>query len=427
MEEFKKVLFFPVASYFKFFARIRLQRWHPRVIAVTGSSGKTTLLHLIESQIGEKAKYSHHANSSFGIPFDILDLHRETLQFSEWFSLFFKAPFASLKTNPKEKIYVVEVDTDRPGEGEFLAELLRPEVVLWVSLGITHGMNFDDLVKQKKFGSVEEAIAYDYGFLLEYCSKLVTLNGDIPSEVEQSKRTKAKVVEIAKYKYIEKHVILPEKTEFVIKGEEYSFAALLPEEIFYSIAMCKELLLYLDLPFDGSFSNFVLPPGRSSLFQGIKNTTIIDSTYNANLISTKALLTMFRRFPSKKKWVILGDMLELGELEKEEHEELSTILSKMDLQKIILFGPRSEKYTAKKLEKLGCNSKKIITFQSLNKLDTYIHENLSGGEALLFKGSQSMFLETVIEGLLKNKEDREKLPRRGKFWDEKRNQSLQKN
>ena len=80
----KKLLYFPGAFYFAFFAKIRLLLWNPKVVVVTGSSGKTTLLHMIESQLGHMAKYSHHANSAYGIPFDILGLARNDLTFIEW-------------------------------------------------------------------------------------------------------------------------------------------------------------------------------------------------------------------------------------------------------------------------------------------------------------------------------------------------------
>jgi UDP-N-acetylmuramyl pentapeptide synthase len=70
----KKKLYFVVANYFRFFARIVLERWQPQVIVVTGSNGKTTLLHLIESQLKDQAIYSHKANSAFGVPFHILGI-----------------------------------------------------------------------------------------------------------------------------------------------------------------------------------------------------------------------------------------------------------------------------------------------------------------------------------------------------------------
>jgi UDP-N-acetylmuramoyl-tripeptide--D-alanyl-D-alanine ligase len=422
MEEIKKILYFPLASYFKFFAQIRLRRWDPKIVVVTGSSGKTTLLHLLETQIGANAKYSHHANSSYGIPFDILGLNRDSLLPTEWISLILKTPAAVFKKIPKEKIYVVEADCDRPDEGKFLASLLRPDIVLWLNVSRTHSMNFDSLVSQKKFASVDEAIAFEYGYFLEYCSEYVIINGDSVLQTKQEKRTKAKVIEILKKKYLDDYSIDQRKTMFTVQQQRYAFNALLPEEIFYSLAMCKVAVEHLNLPFDDKFADFILPPGRSSVFLGIKDTTLIDSSYNANLSSTKALLSMFDSFQNQKKWVVVGDMLELGKSEKEEHEELAEILFKMDLEKIILLGPRTAKYTVGKLEELGINPQKIASFQSLKEVDEFIHHNLNEGEAILFKGSQSMFLEGVIEKLLKNKSDADRLPRREQFWRERRKQ-----
>jgi UDP-N-acetylmuramyl pentapeptide synthase len=424
MEEIKKILYFPLASYFKFFAAIRLKRWHPRIVVITASSGKTTLLHLLESQLGDKAKYSHHANSSYGIPFDILDLHRKTFRIFEWLELIFQAPRLAFQPPPKEKIYVVEADCDRPDEGKFLASFLRPQIVLWLNVFRTHSMNFDLLVSEKKFASVDEAIAYEFGFFLEYCSDLALINGDLSLEVKQKKRTKTKVIEITKNNYLKKYEVGHEKTTFVIKDQQYSFKALLPKELFYSLAMCKETVEALDLPFDKSFSGFILPPGRNSLFAGIKNTTLIDSSYNANLSSIEAVLWMFEEFPARTKWAVIGDMLELGEVEQDEHEKLAELIVKMHLDKVILFGPRTEKYTARKLENLGFNQKNIVIFQSLNELNKYIHDTIDEGEVILFKGSQSMLLEGVIEGLLKNKSDSEKLPRREQIWKERRAKKL---
>src|SRR6185437_1554066 len=191
MEEIKKILYFQVAGYFKFFAGIRLRKWNPKIVVVTGSSGKTTLLHLLESQIMDKAKYSHHANSSYGIPFDILNLHRESLQKSEWIALFLKAPFAAFKKIPKEKIYIVEADCDRPNEGKFLASFLKPDIVLWLNVSRTHSMNFDALVEEKKFLSVDEAIAYEYGYFLDHCKELAIVDGDNELITKQLSRTKA--------------------------------------------------------------------------------------------------------------------------------------------------------------------------------------------------------------------------------------------
>lgn len=425
IESLKAVLYFPIAWYFRFFAEIRLRIWNPRVIVVTGSNGKTTLLHMLESQIGKKAKYSHHANSAFGIPFDILDLHRKTLQQSEWINLFLSAPFAIFKSLPKEKLYIVEADADRPDEGKFLASLLRPECVLWVSTSRTHSMNFDRLVKSPQdplrkggdegggFANVEEAIAFEYGYFLAYCSKFAVIDGDSDLQKRQQRRTTARVVSVEK-KDLQKYEVTQEGTAFTISGQKYSFAYLLPQEIYYSIAMCEQLVHYLDLSFDSAFTQFSLPSGRGSVLNGIKKTILIDSSYNANLASNSVLLHMFAKFPAKEKWVVISDMLELGNEEKEEHERLAELLNKLAFEKVVLVGSRIAKYTFPLIKK------NAVRFQTTIEARDYLLKTIKREEAILFKGSQSMFLEGIIESLLADKKDGSKLPRRGDFWEKKR-------
>jgi len=417
--QLKRFFYFPVASYFRFFAAIRLRRWNPRIILVTGSNGKTTLLHMLEAQIGDKAKYSHHANSSFGIPFDILDLHRDSLFSSEWIDLILKAPFMSLKRPPKEKMYVIEADCDRPGEGRFLAEFLQPEIVLWTSTARTHSMNFDQLVSFGRFNNVEEAIAYEYGYFLQYCSKMAVVDGDSQLEMKQVIRTKASVKEIKK-EDLQKYDVIKTGTIFQIKNTRHSFDALLPEEVYLAIAMCKEAVSYLNISFDTSFAKFILPPGRGSLFAGVKNTTLIDSSYNANFSSMKAILEMYKKFPSKVKWAVIGDMLEQGNEEAEEHKKLATLLAEYDFDRIIFLGPRVTKYTYPTLQSLITDKISMNAFLNPREVLEFINAHIQGEEVILFKGAR--FMEGIIEHLLKDKKDTLRLPRREKVWQLRRKQ-----
>ncbi len=413
---FKRVFFFPVAYYFSFFARIKLLIWRPRIIVVTGSNGKTGLLNLLESQIGEKAYYSHHANSSIGIPFNILGLRRHTLLLWEWPKLFLLAPFMVFSKPPKQKLYIVEVDCDRHPEGKFLANLLHPEVVLWLSVGRTHSMNFDYFVKTGKFPNVEKAIAYEFGFLIEKTSKLTIVNSDSDLITGELSRTKARIVKISK-KQLKKYTVSLSGTEFEIDKNKYSFTQILPEEFFYSIEFTLRLLEYLGFDKRLFTSKLILPPGRSNLFRGIKNIKIIDSTYNANLSSMKVILDLFEKIKSENKWAVIGDMLELGQEEKEEHEKLAVLLSKMDLKRVIFLGPRTGEHSFPKLRKL---KKDIIVEEFLSPKDilNYLQKNISGGELILFKGAR--FLEGVIENLLEDKNDVKYLTRREKVWEIRR-------
>ncbi len=400
----KKFLYFPIANYFRIFAQIQLFLWKPKIIVITGSNAKTTLLNLLESQIGKGAKYSHKANSSFGIPFDILGLKRKTLTLDEWPLLFLSAPFKAFKKPPEEKLYIVEADCDRVNEGKFLATLLKPDTTIWLSSSKSHSMNFEK--------PMEENIAFEFGYFLEYTKNLIVVNGDSHLIKKQLPRTKAKTILITK-KDLQKYDVQKNKTEFKIKGQIYKFKFLLPEEGFYQIAATSKLLNYLNLEPDFSFSKFQLPPGRSSSFKGIKNTTLIDSSYNATLSSMNVILEMFNQIPAEKKWVVLGDILEQGEEEKLEHENLAKILKDYNLENIILVGPRLSKYTYPKLK-----NKKVVSFINPKEALDYLNINLKGGETILFKGAG--FLEGIIEHLLLDKKDKEKLCRREKVWQKRR-------
>ncbi len=401
IQKLKRAFYFSIASYFRLFAQIQLSIWKPRIIVITGSTSKTTLLHLIESQVGTAAKYSHHANSSFGIPFDILGLKRKTLTLDEWPLLILMAPFNAFKKSPEEELYFVEADCDRVGEGKFLSDFLKPEVAIWTTSSNSHAQNFPE--------PIDQSIAFEFGYFIEKAKKLCIVNGDSVLINSQLRRTNALVQKITKSGHLQNYSLSKNGTSYKIDGEIFNFKYLLPEDSFYSVAMCLKILEYLKLK-PNNFSNFILPPGRSSLFKGIKNTTIIDSSYNATPSSMKVILEMFEKYLSEKKWLVLGDMIELGVDEKSEHERLTKLIDDINAEKVILIGPRLNKYTNPK--------SKTIKFDKPKEALDYIESNIKGEEVILFKGAR--FLEGIIEHLLLNKSDVSKLCRREKIWQDRR-------
>lgn len=405
IKKIKQILYFPVASYFKFFANIQLLIWRPEIVVITGSSSKTTILHLIQSALEEEARYSHHANSGFGIPFDILGLKRKTLEVWEWPLLFLQAPLKAFKTPFKEKLYIVEADCDRPYEGKFLSTLLKPEVTIWANTSNSHAQNFPV--------PVEENIAFEFGYFIENTKKLCIVNGDSKLIDLQLKRVTCLVNKTTKKGHLQKYNLQKNGTSFKIDGKVYNFGFLLPEDSFYSIDMCIKVLKYLKRNPNPKFSEFKIPPGRSSIFKGIKNTTIIDSSYNATPSSMKVILDMFEKYPAESKWLVLGDMVELGSEETKEHQDLAKLIKQLSVDKIIFVGPRLLKHTVPQLK-----SSNIVTFNGPREALDYINGNIKGGEVLLFKGSR--FLEGIIENILLNKSDSSKLCRRETVWQKRR-------
>ena len=415
VKKVKKFLYFFVASYFKFFAGIYLRRWNPKVIVITGSQGKTTLLHLIESQVGERALYSHFANSTFGIPFHILGLQRKNFAVFEWIIFAVMAPLCAFRKIHQEKLYVVEADCERPGEGVFLAGLLRPSVTLWISSGRSHAMNFKPLEGE----TVEAAIAQGFLNFAKQTKDKIIANGDaLEIKNALSSIPQEKITYLYSNEYLKDYKIEKTSTHFVINCSSYSFPYLLPKEIAVSIRMTQVLCDILNVKMDSSFSKFTLPPGRNSIFAGIRNTTLIDSTYNALPDSMRAMLDLFTAYPIRPKIAVLGDMIEQGKYEKEEHEKLGKYLLTTNFDMIIFVGPRTRENTFPVLADSANYTSKVFCFDRPDEALAFLKKKNVGGEAILFKGAR--FLEGIVEKLLANPEDAKFLPRREKVWQDRR-------
>jgi len=336
---------------------------------------------------------------------------------SEWIYLFVMAPLCIFKKTYPEKIYVAEVDCERPGEGKFLASLLKPEVTLWLNSGKTHTANFDNLVKAHKFKSVEEAVAYEFGHLLDNTDKLAIINGDDKLELAELVRYRGKR-ELVTDGELTAYSLDATGTEFTIGESRYRFKSILPRDSFYSIAMTLRLASYLGMVDNLSFTDFTLPAGRGGILRGIKDTRLIDSTYNATPDGMRATLQTFTSYPAERKWLVLGDMIELGEEEEGEHKLLAGLLQNVDADKIILVGRRVTRYTYPALLAYIDRPESVVCYEQPSEALEYIKSNIEGGEAVLFKGAR--FLEGIIEHLLKDKSDVAKLCRREEIWQTRR-------
>ncbi len=403
---FKRRFYFSVAKYFKFFANLALKRWNPRVIAVTGSAGKTTMMMMLEHEIGKKAHYSHDANSAFGVPFDVLGLKGVKGSKLRWLWLIFATPFAAIFTHRRKEFYVVEIDGERPHETEFLAEWLKPEVTIWVSIGLSHAAQFEKEVESGKFKDLEKAITAEFSNLPINTQKRVYIDADSKIMTEATQNLNAKVVPIKKSE-LKKYVVYPDSTDFTYGDTTFHFDHPEPKDIAYNLFVIQDLMKYLKLKFNPDFTDLKIAPGRSSHFKGKKGIDIIDSTYNAHMISMTSILDMAKRIHAEQKWLVIGDIVDQGSMVEEEHKKLAKLIANVKPEKVILVGKRTKKYTAPELKKLGVSA--VATLDPRKALE-YIEKRITGKETLIFKGSQ--YLEWIIEKLLADPKDAKKLCRR---------------
>ena len=408
----KKKLYFVAAGYFRFFADFALKRWQPRVIAITGSAGKTTMLHLCEAEFGERGHYSHFANSAFGVAFDLVGIRGITGSKLRWLYLLVAVPIRSLYYKRQGEFYFVEIDGERPHEAEFLARWLKPEVTLWVSLGRSHAVQFEKVVADGEFASLEEAITHEFAQLPSYTQRLVLIDAENAQMVAAAKKLKAEectaqVVALDAGKKLKRYAVYPSRTDFVLDKVTFHFAQPQPREIALQLLMLEALCKDLGVQLKTDLSKMPVPPGRSSYFEGIKGVKIVDSSYNAHLISMASILNMAREMKAGRKWLVIGDIVDEGQIEAEEHTKLAHLIAEVKPEMVILVGRRTKKYTAPELRKLGVP---VRTTVDPKKALAYIQSHITGDETLIFKGSQ--YLEWIIEKLLKNPEDAALLPRR---------------
>ncbi|MBQ3445207.1 hypothetical protein IJG29_00525 [Candidatus Saccharibacteria bacterium] len=404
----KKRFYFVAADYFRFFAKMILKRWKPRIIAVTGSAGKTTMLNMLEHEIGKRAHYSHDANSAFGVSFDILGLKGVSGSKIRWVWLFIAAPFLGLLRQRRKPYYIVEIDGERPHEAEFNAEWLKPEVTIWVSIGTSHAAQFEKLVEEGKYKNVSEAIAAEFANLPAYTKKRVYIDADSKVMVQATADIDAKVIPIKKT-LMKKYVVYPDSTDFTYGDTTFHFNHPEPKDVAFNLFVLQDLMKYLKLPFNSDFSNMKIAPGRSSYFKGIKGVDIIDSSYNAHMISMRSALDMMKRLHAEHKWLIIGDIVEQGSLEEAEHKKLAELIAAVKPDRVVLVGRRTKEWTAPRLKELGVSA---VATTDPKKALSFIEKRVRGNETLFFKGSQ--YLEWIVEKLLADPKDAKKLCRREK-------------
>ena len=406
--KFKKRFYFKLAGYFRRLANRALKRWNPRIIAVTGSAGKTTMLNLLEHEIGKKAHYSHDANSAFGVPFDLLGLKGVKSSKLKWIYLIIAAPIRALFYKHKEPFYVVEIDGERPHEAEFLAEWLKPEVTIWVSVGLSHAVQFEKVVEEGEFKDLKSAITAEFANLPENTQKLVYIDANSKAMVKATEGIKAKVVPINKTN-LKKYVVYPDSTDFTYGDTTFHFNHPEVKDLSFHLFVLQDLMKYLKLKFNPDFSEVKQMPGRSSYFKGKKGINIVDSSYNAHMISMESVLDMVKRMHADHKWLVIGDIVDQGSLEEEEHKKLAKLIADTEPEMVILVGRRTKKWTAPELKKLGVSA---AATTDPKKALAFIEKRIKGKETLIFKGSQ--YLEWIIEKLLADPKDAKKLCRRDK-------------
>jgi UDP-N-acetylmuramoyl-tripeptide--D-alanyl-D-alanine ligase len=427
-----------VLYYLRFWARRKLKK-NPRaiIIGITGSAGKTsTRLALVQIlKTRGVVKHSVHANSESGIPLNILGLQLKSYSHADWFKVICLAPISYYFWHETYDYYVVEMGIDSPHPPKNMAYLLtviKPDISIVLGASHVHTASFDHLIKDtnpaRRSAKLLALVAQHKMQLATATPALGTaiLNLDNAPIVPHFRRVKARRLTIGRAKEAALQIVNTKlsRTGFsaTYRYQNQTETLKLPDifGIEYATTFAAALAagLSLGIPLRtgiAALSSYRAPAGRMRIFAGIKNTHIIDSSYNSSPSTlATALTTLEQVAPRAPHLLILGDMRELGSLAKISHQQLAKKLAQKEAI-FVLFGPLMERYVA---PYLLCAKKTVYTRATMNELLTLLPNLLKPKMWILVKGSQNqILLERAVSALLAHPQDQDLLPRRGSYWD----------
>lgn len=448
----KEVMIWPVLWYLRFLTKAAFLINRPKIIGIAGSIGKSSTRNAIFAVLKNYYKVKMVGNSETGIPLGILGITPKSYSTINWILMLFKAPFGIF--NLKNIDYLIaEMGIDDPYPPKnmaYLLSILKPDIAISLNICGPHLMQFEKTLKDVKPEIIEnpqKRLDYILDKMAEEDVKIITQSGckegiynsddpNIINKIEEFKKinssTKLKSfgnnssnqIFYKNYKIDEKGTIF----EFLLKDEKDTIQIEIPnlllpkayEEVFSALILTALSCGLTTQQISNSLAkNFTLPKGRATVFNGINNSLIIDSSYNASTKSVLAFITLIETLKKKlnKPFVFLfGDMRELGEEAKEEHEKVAQkIIDSVDY--LYCIGPLTKDYVLPFIKNQKNNLKEINWFQNAEKAGEYLKEKLPQDSLVLVKGSQNtIFLEEAIKYILKNKEDEKKLCRQEKFW-----------
>jgi UDP-N-acetylmuramoyl-tripeptide--D-alanyl-D-alanine ligase len=331
------------------------------VIGLTGSNGKTTTKELIFSVLSQKYHCfatSGNLNNHIGVPLSILSI------------------------KPTHEIAVIEMGANKIGDIKELVEIALPTHGLITNIGKAHLEGFGGIEGVKKgkgelfdYLSATDGIVFipkdSNGvrevFLSRNFKHFIESNTAIPTELVEAKPT---VVYRANNKQIKTH--LPGIYNF----ENIQMALAVGHAFGLSDEQCHE-----------GVSSYA-PTNHRSQFLKIGTNQVLMDAYNANPSSMSAAIAHFNEVEQSPKIVILGDMFELGDSSKEEHEAIGKLLASCKIDSILLVGTHFQHALV--------HLPKAYYFPDKFGLHTWLQDHPIHNSFILVKGSRGIALESVL-------------------------------
>lgn len=353
-----KIAYLQLANFYK-------KQINPYTLAITGSSGKTTVKEMMYSvfkNAGNTIKSILNHNNEIGLCQTLSNLKKDT------------------------QYLIIEMGMRGLGEIELLSKYSEPNIAVIVNSGSAHIGRLGSLLNIAKAKFEIAKYLKDDGILIAHNNPLI-------KEVNDNKHPTI-------YFGLEsKELKIKEMTSntcsFTYKGYDYFLNVAGEHNIQNALSVIEAGLI-------AGLSEEIIAKGLKEFcpiekrweIEEIKGFKVINDSYNSNPESVKAALSTFLSYTEGNKTVVLGDMGELGLNEEEYHKNIGDFLDNYTCDYVLTFGELAKHITPKK--------NKYIHFENKKELTNFIVKNVMKNSSILLKASRFIKFEEIIEELKNN-------------------------
>ncbi len=404
----------------EFQARRLLKKRKPKIVAVTGSVGKTSTKVAIASVLSQRyrvlAQYGSY-NTPIGLPMAIFNMAMplNLRSITGWVKVFMEREKRLRQPYPYD-VLVLELGADKLGDIGYFKKYIVPDIAVVTAVAAEHMASFGNL---DNVATEELAITHFAktsfinrdnidGVFTKFVADGTALNTYGTSGIAEYRYRIDDYKPGSGYKGV---FISPEHGEMPVAlqlvGEHSIRAAVVAGAVAAKMNMtAPEIKAGLEA---------IRPVhGRMNPLRGLKNSTLIDDTYNSSPLAAVAALQALYLFPAKQRIVILGSMNELGNYSPDAHKLVGEACDPGLLDWVITIGADAEKYLAPAAITKGCQ---VRSFSSPYDAGAFAHQVLQRGAVVLVKGSQNgVFSEEALKELLHSTQEENLLVRQGAEW-----------
>ena len=345
-----------------------------KVVGITGSNGKTTTKDMVTSVLETTFRVHKTAgnyNNHIGLPLTILSMKEDT------------------------EVAVLEMGMSGRGEIELLSTIAKPDAAVITNIGESH---MQDLGSREGIAEAKLEIASG----LKENGKLI-INGDEPLLTERVGGN-PNVIPFglkANNDYQAREITLKGRgTHFIIEETEYFIPVLGAHNVTNALAaiIVGELFGVSEENRKKGLEQLVITGMRNEVVETSGGWTVINDAYNASPTSMRAALDLLGSLDGYgKKIAVLGDMLELGDMEKTFHNEIGQYVQGKNVDYVFTFGALGMEIAKGAQEVM--EPSRVKPFMNKQELTRELLPILESGDVVMVKGSRGMKLEEVIEAI----------------------------